>query len=84
MLTDLIPYTEMKKNVFARGSVPDGYLGERQKCEFAFYQNHVITVWDKGYCYTNTPPAMSISEALYNLQNRPWERHNIVISEVLY
>jgi len=70
-------YQDAKKQVFARGSVPDGYLGERCLCEFAFdsESGRTLTVCSSGFFRTPIPDAMDKAEALWLLQNHPVASH---------
>jgi len=66
-------YSEAKNDLFALGTVPDGYFGDRASVGFHFDKEsgHTIVMHDHG-CYTSpVPPAVDKKEALWLLQNHP-------------
>ena len=67
-------YNEMIKKVFATGSIPDGYFGDRASVKFAFDDKSGKTIIIAGcgcFCY-QTPPAIDKHEALWLLNNHPF------------
>lgn len=50
----MMTYDEAKSAVFARGTVPDGYFGDRMKCSFAFDEESgkILVVHDHGFYWT--------------------------------
>ena len=66
-------YQDAKKAVFARGTIPDGYNGDRASVGFAFdpATGKTIVVADCG-CFTHqVPQAVDIEESLWLLKNHP-------------
>lgn len=74
---ETMTYQDAKKNVFARGSIPDGYFGERCLCEFAFdhESGKTLTVCSCGFFTSPIPPAINKEEALWFLQHHPVASH---------
>lgn len=65
-------YTEAKKRVFATGTVPDGYFGDRKKVGFALHPNgHIMVVADCGYYTYQTPQVTNEPEAMWTLKHHP-------------
>ena len=68
-------YDEAKSKVFVRGSVPEGYFGERANVGFCLIGKQIYTVADCGYYRTGMPDCLDEAEALWILQNHPWAKN---------
>ena len=72
-------YEEARARIFARGTVPDGYFGDRASVGFTLIGKQVYTVADcgclRGYFRTGLPDVMDEAEALWTLRHHPSARH---------
>lgn len=69
-------YEEMKSKVFAKGSIPNGYFGDRTSVGFAFHEGLTIVVnetpGDARGCFGyQTPLAVDVDEAWWLLNHHP-------------
>ncbi len=66
-------YNEIKNNLFAKGTVPDGYFGDRASVGFHFdvKSRNTITICAVGCYLTGIPKANDVKEALWLLNNHP-------------
>jgi len=66
-------YNQAKQQVFANGSVPDGYFGDRKQCGFSFdpESGKTLVIYDHGFFTAPIPPAIDQTEALWLLKNHP-------------
>ncbi len=81
-------YSEAKDKVFAVGTVPDGFTGDRADVGFHFdvASGHTLVITETG-CYPSPiPTAVDAKEALWLLQNHPTVQnanHHVTITESL-
>ena len=68
-------YNEVKKKVFASGTIPDGYFGKRASVDFALCDNTIITVADCGCFRAGLPDVQDTKEAMLVLDNHPSAKH---------
>lgn len=66
-------YNEVKRNVFATGSVPDGYFGNRMNVGFSFNQESgkTLIVHSMGFYRSGLPSAIDTTEAFWLLKHHP-------------
>ena len=67
-------WQDKETKVFARGTVPDGYFGDRRDVEFALYGKRIVTVADCGCFDSGLPDVIDIPEAVYMIQTHPRAR----------
>lgn len=69
----MLKYKEVKKLVFASGSVSDGYFGKRKNVGFAYDPDSkkTLVVSDIGYHNSGIPNAIDKRESLWLLSNHP-------------
>ena len=79
-------YEAVKARAFAKGSIPDGYFGEREDVEFTFDEESgkILTVSESGYFPALTPVlfekrvvdvlAIDQDEAFWLLERHPSSR----------
>ena len=68
----MISYQEAKAKVFAHGTIPCGYFGERASVGFALHKGRILAVADSGYFgygADRLPTVIDEAEALWILQN---------------
>ena len=63
-------YQTALDNIFAYGSVPDGYFGGRSNCAFSLVHEVMVAVHSFG-CYRLGLSAINDTEALWLLDNHP-------------
>lgn len=70
-------YDEAKKAIFAEGTVPNGYFGDRTHAGFAFDEEsgRTLVVTDVGYYNSGLPIATNQWESLHMLKHHPSARH---------
>ena len=73
-------YDTVKSHVFAHGTAPDGYFGDRAHGGFALVDHDIVFVHDTGYCRTMLPPVLDESEALWTLKNHPYGKRYYTIT----
>lgn len=66
-------YAQAQKAVFATGTVPDGYFGDRTHAGFAFdpESGKTLVVHDSGFHQSLLPPAIDLRESKWLLANHP-------------
>lgn len=76
-------YMTAAADIFAFGTVPDGYFSDRAKVGFHFDKESgkVIVVTGNGCFNSGLPPVTSIQEALWIIAHHPTAR-DITISRV--
>jgi hypothetical protein len=74
-------YADAQARIFARGTVPDGYFGDRTSVGFALIGKQVFTVAECGYFRAGLPDVMDEAEALWMLKHHPSARHVTITSE---
>lgn len=67
----MIKYAEMKKKIFASGTIPNGYNGNTSRVGFAWHEKQTIIVAQCGYYYSPLPDSFDEKEAFSLLQNHP-------------
>ena len=73
-------YNEAKKAIFASGSVPDGFNGDRAEVGFTFHPEtgRTLVVAHCGWFTAPIPAAIDEAEALWLLNNHPSANHIIM------
>ncbi len=66
-------YDDVKKNIFAKGVIPDGYFGELAEVWFAYdkVSGKTLVISKHGYFPFHTPYAVDKREALWLLIHHP-------------
>ena len=71
----MLSYQEASSRIFARGTIPDGYFGDRASVGFALYKGKILIVTDsraiRGWFTGPYPEVTDESEALWILQHHP-------------
>ena len=72
------------KHIFAKGTVPDGYFGDRASVAFSLFAGKVWLIDESGLILRCAMDKMCIDarEALWQLQHDPWASRNIRITSV--
>lgn len=71
----MIAYAEAKKRVFAHGTRPDGYCGDRIRVGFALLGKQIYTIAPCGYFRAGLPDCIDEVEARWLLVHHPSARH---------
>jgi len=64
-------YGDASKNIFASGSIPDGYFGDRLAVQFSLVGGRIFTVHKWGCFNTGLPMVVDVAEALFILEKHP-------------
>ena len=64
----MVKYDDMAAMVFAKGSISDGFNGERAQVGFAWHNSQTYVVSYCGYFNSSMPNADSQEDALFNLR----------------
>ena len=67
-------FNALEKNIFATGSIPDGYFGDTASISFGFdkVSGKTIAITKDGLFFTyHTPPAADVREAFWMLEHHP-------------
>jgi len=67
----MLSYETAAQNIFAKGTVPDGYSDRTKAVRFALIDNKVIVVANCGCFNAGLPNAADTHEALWLLQSHP-------------
>jgi len=67
-------YNEMKTKVFASGTIPDGYFGDRRHVDFALHNDRIYVVADCGFFWSGLTEVDTAS-AKWILENHPRAKH---------
>jgi len=73
-------YREAQRNIIARGTVANGYFGERASVAFALVRQCVLVVAECGCYRAGLPDVLGAGEAVWMLRNHPSARHITVTS----
>jgi len=63
--------SESKVKVFAKGTIADGYFGDRAKVDFALVGNSIVTISDCGCFRSGCPDVVDVAEAVHTLMTHP-------------
>ena len=74
-------YEAAVNSIFARGTVPNGYFGERASVGFALVGSAIIAVTECGWFGLGLPPATDTAEATWLLAHHPTAR-NVLVTTV--
>ena len=61
--------------LFAEGTVPAGYNGDYDLCEYGLKGNRIVSVHSFGYYDMGLPDVIDTDEALWILNHHPSARH---------
>ena len=67
-------YDQALSDIFATGSMPDGYFGNRINCAFSIIDHPVVAIHTFGFHKIGLT-VVDKDEALWLLQNDPKQRH---------
>ena len=69
----IVNYEQAKGHIFAAGSVPGGYFGDRAQVDFSLEPEtgKILIIHSCGFYTAPIPPASSVSEAIWLLVNHP-------------
>lgn len=66
-------YKQATKAIHSRGTVPDGYFGDRASVGFAFdvESGKTLVVTKTGFYNSGLPDALDVKESIWLLNNHP-------------
>jgi hypothetical protein len=64
-----ISYDQAREAIFARGTVADGYNGNRTECGFAFVHGVTLIVCSFGYFRSGIPICADATQARWHIEN---------------